>query len=182
MANLKTTGMALATAAALLFGSVAVTTAHAAASRSFTTPRTYYLPGADAARVVTVTKTGEASRDITVLTEAVAIKETGPKDTVAKFGEVYSFSPAFIAVHRDQPTRLLFWNLQPDDDHDFALVAPDLNILMYVRLPPLKKTSYVFTFRQEGLFDFLCLRHQPAMSGQILVLPPLAPAAAPGAP
>ena len=29
MANLKTTGMALATAAALLFGSVAVTTAHA---------------------------------------------------------------------------------------------------------------------------------------------------------
>jgi hypothetical protein len=29
MANLKTTGMALATAAALLFGSVAVTTVHA---------------------------------------------------------------------------------------------------------------------------------------------------------
>ena len=29
MANLKTTGMALATAAAVLFGSVAVTTAHA---------------------------------------------------------------------------------------------------------------------------------------------------------
>jgi hypothetical protein len=29
MANLKTTGMALATAAALLFGTVAVTTAHA---------------------------------------------------------------------------------------------------------------------------------------------------------
>jgi hypothetical protein len=25
-----------------------------------------------------------------------------------------------------------FWNLQPDDDHDFALGAPDLNILMYV--------------------------------------------------
>ena len=72
--------------------------AHAAASRSFTTPRTYYLPGADAARVVTVTKTGEASRDITVLTEAVAIKETGPKDTVAKFGEVYSFSLA--RLHR----------------------------------------------------------------------------------
>ena len=42
---------------------------------------------------------------------------------------------------------------------------------MYVRLPPLKKTSYVFTFHQKGLFDFLCLRHPPEMSGQILVLP-----------
>jgi plastocyanin len=151
--------------------------AHAAAPRSFTTPRTYYLPGADAGWLVTVTKTGEASREITVLTEAVAIKETAPKETVARFGEVYSFSPAFVTVRRDQPTRVTFWNLQPDDDHDFALVAPDLNILMYVRLPPLKKTSYMFTFRQEGLLDFLCLRHQPAMSGQILVLPPLAPGA-----
>jgi plastocyanin len=156
-----------------LFGAVPV---HAyAASPSFAKPHTYYLPGSDAARVVTVAKTGEASRDIAVLTEAVAIKETGPKETVARFGEVYSFSPSFIAVRRNQPTRLTFRNLQPDDDHDFALVAPDLNMLMYVRLPPLKKTSYVFTFHQEGLFDFLCLRHQPAMSGQILVLPPSAP-------
>ncbi len=114
---------------------------------------------------------------MTILTQAVAIKETGPKEAVARFGEVYSFSPSFITVLRDQPTRVTFWNLQPDDDHDFALVAPDLDILMYVRLPPLEKTSYLFTFRREGLFDFLCLRHQPAMSGQILVLPPLAPRA-----
>jgi plastocyanin len=150
--------------------------ARAAMPAPLTQPRTYYLPGADRAGLVTVTKTGEASRDVTVLTEAVAIKETGPKETVARFGEVYSFSPAFIAVRRDQPTRLTFWNLQPDDSHDFALVAPDLNILMYVRLPPLKKTSYVFTFHREGVFDFLCLRHQPAMSGQILVLPASGPA------
>jgi hypothetical protein len=45
------------------------------------------------------------------------------------------------------------------------LLAPDLSILMYVDLPPLKKTSYVFTFHQEGLFDFRCTQHQPAMGG-----------------
>ncbi len=42
---------------------------------------------------------------------------------------------------------------------------------MYVDLPPLKKTSYIFTFHKEGLFDFKCLQHQPEMAGQIIVLP-----------
>ena len=139
--------------------------------RAMATPSKYYLPSGDQARIVTVTKTGEAARELTVLTEAVAIRETGPKETVKRFGEVYTFSPPTIVVRRDQATRLTFWNLQPDDDHDFALVAPSQDILMYVRLAPLKKTSYVFTFHQEGLFDFLCLRHPPEMSGQILVLP-----------
>jgi len=85
---------------------------------------------------------------------------------------VYVFSPAFIAVHRDEPTLITFWNLQPDDDHDFALLGPDLSILMYVDLPPLKNTSYLFTFHREGVFSFKCMQHQPAMSGQFLVLPP----------
>jgi len=49
---------------------------------------------------------------------------------------------------------------------------------MKVMLPPLRETKYVFTFHQEGLFNFYCTMHQPAMSGQILVLPP-APAAVP---
>jgi plastocyanin len=132
----------------------------------------FFLPSGDAAKVVTVTKTGEAQAGLTMLSEAVAVKETGPKSTVNKFGEVYAFSPAFIAVHRDQPTQIEFWNLQPDDEHDFALVGPDLKVLMYVKLAPLQKTSYIFTFHKEGVIDFKCLRHQPAMSGQILVLPP----------
>jgi plastocyanin len=132
----------------------------------------FFLPAGDAAKIVTVSPTGEAAASITVLTQAVAVKETGPKETVEKFGEVYAFSPAFVAVHREQPTQIEFWNLQPDDEHDFALVGPDLKILMYQKLPPLKKTSFVFTFHREGLIDFKCLRHQPAMSGQILVLPP----------
>ena len=132
----------------------------------------FFLPTGDATKIVTATPEGDADAGITVVTQAVAIKETGPKATIAKFGEVYGFNPNFIAVHRDQPTQIEFWNLQPDDEHDFAIVGPDLKILMYVKLPPLKKTSYVFTFHREGLIGFTCLRHQPAMSGQILVLPP----------
>ena len=130
-----------------------------------------YLPDAAAARVVTVTESGPAAAGITLLTQAVAIKETGPRATVARFGEVYAFSPAFVAVHRDEPTEISFWNLQPDDDHDFMLVGPDSNVLMKVLLPALRKTTYVFTFHDEGLFTFYCTIHQPEMSGQILVLP-----------
>lgn len=130
----------------------------------------FFLPSGEAARIVKVTRNGKAHATITVLTEAVAVKESGPKATVKKFGEVYAFSPAFIAVRRDQPTRIEFWNLQPDDEHDVALVK-DSKVLMYVELPPLTKTSLVFVFHKQGEFDFKCLRHQPEMSGQILVLP-----------
>ena len=106
------------------------------------------------------------------MTEPVAVSETGPQETIDHFGEIYQFSPAVIAVHRDEPTLISFWNLQ-SDDHDFALLNHDLQVMMYVDLPPLTKTSYVFTFHQEGLFDFKCMQHQPAMAGQIVVLPPL---------
>ena len=134
-----------------------------------------YLPD-EAGRAGGYRDAGEqpAEAAVTVLTQAVAIKETGPKQTVARFGEVYAFAPSFIAVHRDEPTAISFWNLQADDDHDFMLADPDLNVLMKVKLPALQKTSYVFTFHREGLFNFYCTMHQPAMSGQILVLPPTA--------
>ena len=104
----------------------------------------------------------------------MAIKETGPRNTVARFGEIYVFTPSFFAVHRDEPTAITFWNLQPDDDHDFMLTDPDSNVRMKVMLRALQKAPYVFTFHREGLFTFYCTIHQPAMSGQILVLPPTA--------
>jgi len=131
----------------------------------------YYLPDAAALKIVSVAKTGNAAAEVIVLTEAVAIKETGPKETVAKFGEVYAFSPTFIAVQREVPTMLTFWNLQPDDEHDFMLASPDSEVLMHLKLLPLTKTSYVFTFHREGIFNFYCAVHQPEMNGQILVLP-----------
>jgi plastocyanin len=132
----------------------------------------FFLPSGDAAKIVTVTSEGEAEAGVTVITEAIAVKEHGPRAIVGKFGEVYAFSPNFIAVHRDEPTQIEFWNLQSDDEHDFALVGPDLKILMYEKLPPRSKISWTFTFHREGVMGFKCLRHQPAMSGQILILPP----------
>ncbi len=100
------------------------------------------------------------------------MKETGPKATIGHFGEVYAFAPAFVAVRRDAPTRITLWNLQPDDEHDFMLEEPGGRALMHLRLAPLSKTVYVFTFHREGLFAFRCAIHQPEMNGQILVLPP----------
>ena len=135
-------------------------------------PGHYYLPDAAASETVTVSKRGTEQAEIIVVTQPVATKESGPQETIKRFGEVYAFSPQTIVVHRDEPTAITFWNLQSDDDHDFALLGADLSILMYVALPPLEKTSYVFTFHREGLFDFKCIQHQPTMSGQILVLTP----------
>ncbi len=131
-----------------------------------------YLPSAADAKIVSVTPDGPANAGVTVLTQAIAINESGPKEAVKRFGDVYAFSPSVIIVHRDEPTAITFWNLQPDDDHDFMLADPRGHVVMHQSLPPLKETAYVFTFHQEGLFTFYCTMHQPAMSGQILVLPP----------
>src|SRR5881397_49198 len=135
-------------------------------------PPPTYLPNAQNARIVSVSPTGQPAARIIVQTQAVAIKETGPKETVARFGEVYAFAPAFLAVRQGEPTMISFRNLQPDDEHDFMLVDPAGNVLMRVVLPPLQETSYVFTFHRAGLFTFYCTMHQPDMSGQILVLAP----------
>jgi plastocyanin len=133
----------------------------------------YFMPDAGASKIVTVSSGATAAPlSVVILTEAVAVKETGPKPTIEHFGEVYAFSPSFIAVHRDEPTRITLWNLQPDDDHDFMLEDRPGHALMHLRLVPLSQTSHIYTFHREGLFDFRCAVHQPEMNGQILVLPP----------
>jgi plastocyanin len=133
----------------------------------------YFMPDAAASKIVTATSAATAApSSVVILTEAVAVKETGPKPTIEHFGEVYAFSPSFIAVHRDEPTRITLWNLQPDDEHDFMIEDRPGHGLMHLRLAPLSKTSYVFTFHREGLIEFRCAVHQPEMNCQILVLPP----------
>jgi plastocyanin len=125
-----------------------------------------------ASKVVTVTQGGSSATGVVVLTEALATKERGPRETVKRFGETYAFSPAFLAVRRDQPTTIEFRNLQADDEHDVMLVGPDGDVLFHAVLPPLHDVSWVFTFHREGLFPFYCTMHHPAMSGQILVVAP----------
>ncbi len=156
----------LAAATAILAAPIGVASAMPAMDKHF------YLPDAAASKIVSIAKTGNAEAEVIILTEAVAVKETGPKETVAKFGEVYAFSPTFMAVRREVPTMLTFWNLQSDDEHDFMLTAPDSTVLMHLKLEPLTKTSYIFTFHKDGIFNFYCAVHQPEMNGQILVLPP----------
>ena len=134
--------------------------------------QSFYLPDTAASRLVSVATNGVATANVLIQTQRVAVKETGPKETVDKFGEVYAFSPNFFAVHRDEPTRIRFWNLQPDDNHTFMLIDPHSQVVMNVSLPPLTKTEYVFTFHEEGLFNFVCAMHPTPMRGQILVLPP----------
>ena len=113
---------------------VAITTAAAAMEHSGAT----YLPSAADAKIVSVTPEGPAEAGITVLTQAIAIKESGPKETVDRFGEVYAFAPSVIIVHRDEPTAITFWNLQPDDEHDFMLADARGHVLMHQSLPALK--------------------------------------------
>jgi plastocyanin len=137
----------------------------------------YFLPDAKQAKIVTVAPSAEPSESkgaqgMIVMTERVAVNETGPAATVKKFGETYAWTPNFIAVHRDEPLRLEFWNLQPDDEHDFMLLDPASEVMMHQRLRPLSKNAWTFTFHKEGIFDFMCAAHQPEMTGQILVLPP----------
>ncbi len=121
---------------------------------------------------VTIARTGRAKARVVITTATLAVKETGPAATVKQFGEVYAFSPEVFAVRRDEPTQITFWNLQPDDEHDFMLTDPRNKVLMKTKLPPLSKTTYVMTFHDEGVYPFYCVVHQPAMSGQILVGPP----------
>ena len=68
--------------------------------------------------------------------------------------------------------RGVLWNLQADDDHDFMLMNDRNVVLTQFKLPPLKKTTRLFTFHRDGLYRFVCTMHKPEMSGVIVVVPP----------
>ena len=119
---------------------------------------------------VTVATSGKAAARVVVMAEGVATKESGPAETVKTFGEAYAFDPATFAVRKDEPTEVVFWNLQADDEHDFMLLDSKNHVVTQYKLPPLSKTSRLFTFHREGLYRFYCTAHQPEMSGQITVL------------
>ena len=119
---------------------------------------------------VTVAMSGKAAARVVVMAEGVATKESGPAETVKTFGEAYAFDPAVFAVRQNEPTEVVFWNLQPDDEHDFMLLDSQNHVVTQFKMPPLSKTSRLFTFHREGLYRFYCTMHQPEMSGQITVL------------
>jgi plastocyanin len=134
-----------------------------------------YLPSGPAAAFLDVHRSGQRGgapvRKLVIMTERVAVNETGPKETVERFGETYAFSPSFLAVHAGEPVEISFWNLQPDDLHDVLFVAPDHTALMHWKLPALSKVTFTYTFKKAGLYDMICTMHAAEMTGQILVLP-----------
>ena len=121
---------------------------------------------------IAVATTGNAKARIIVMCQGIVTKESGPKESVQTFGETYAFNPATFAVRRDEPTQIIFWNLQPDDEHDVMLLDEHNHVVLQRKLPPLSKISYVMTFHRQGVFPFFCTMHQPEMSGQVLVLSP----------
>ncbi len=129
-----------------------------------------YLPTGPAKAFLSVAKNGQPVRQIIVMTERVAVKETGPRETVEHFGETYAFSPTFFAVRAGEPVRIEFWNLQPDDAHDVLFIGPDASVLMHWKLPPISKTAFTYTFKKPGIYPFVCAMHSPEMAGEILVL------------
>ena len=122
-----------------------------------------------------VTLGGKPRARVVVMTQALVTKESGPKESLAAFGESYAFVPSTFAVRTDEPTEIVFWNLQGDDEHDIMLLDSHRKVVLQAKLPPLKKTSFVMTFHNAGLFDFYCTLHQPEMSGQVVVIKRAAP-------
>ncbi len=119
---------------------------------------------------VSVAQSGRAAARVVVMCEAIATKESGPPETLKAFGEAYAFDPATFTVRRDEPTEVVFWNLQGDDEHDFMLLDSSNHVVTQFKLPPLSKTARLFTFHRPGLYRFYCTMHQPEMAGQITVL------------
>ena len=86
-----------------------------------------------------VTFGGKARARVVVMTQALVTKESGPKDSLAAFGESYAFVPSTFAVREDEPTEIVFWNLQGDDEHDVMLLDSQRKVVLQAKLPPLKR-------------------------------------------
>ena len=84
---------------------------------------TTYLPTAENSKIVTVATTGQPAARVIVQTQAVAIKENGPKETVATFGEVYAFAPSTMSPTSSRVGRRLGATCKPESFVTFSLPA-----------------------------------------------------------
>src|ERR1043165_7262182 len=116
-----------------------------------------------------VTLGGKPRARVVVMTQALVTKESGPKESLAAFGESYASVASTFSVREDEPPGVVFWNVQGDDEHDIILLDSQRKVVLQAKLPPLKKTSFVITFHRAELFDFYCTVHQPEISGQGVV-------------
>jgi hypothetical protein len=132
----------------------------------------FYLPDAEDSKIVSARTGGPADATVTVMTEPIELTRISQDRKVQHVGELENFNPAFVGLHREQPTRILLWNLEPTQKHDFALLGPDMRVIMYVNLPLFSRC------RMCSLSIRRALRLQmpgasAQMVGQFLVLPPV---------
>lgn len=118
-------------------------------------------------------------RELVVTTVPLLVKESQTvlpflKEDFAKGGvldgkEVYGFSPSTLTVVEGDTIHFTFINPE-DDQHSFVL--PDL----IVDLPPQKTTKSTYVAKHAGIYPFVCSvpSHLPMMTGQLVVLAPLA--------
>jgi len=117
--------------------------------------------------IVTVTTDTLDTDGATVLTETVPGATNGPKESDNHSGDEFRF----VSARRDRPIRIHFDIRRPADKHDFAVFDQNGRQLIDVIVPPMPDKTYVFTFHEEGLFDFKCLTHPSRLIGQFTVLP-----------
>jgi plastocyanin len=81
------------------------------------------------------------------------------------------FFPTQIAVNRGDRIVVHFYNLESketQEHHTFTMAAGVYQ--MHHDLNAGEKKTIEFTASQAGVFDYLCVLHQPTMRGQLVVL------------
>lgn len=156
---------------ALLISSISVLTPHALAQTS---------PHAVSTNMTSGNTTSTDSNNTNATMTATA--ELGNKKTFYVFSEEMEgvnetklsipgdvYSPSVLAVNEGDTVTMHFYNLDPSDRHTFTMAAP-YNINRDVG--PLENATITFEASDPGVYKFYCTYHQPAMSGQVIVLPP----------
>jgi len=144
------------------------------AAHAATPHESSYLPDPAASQVVTVAARDSAEAAVTVLTQAVAVKETGR--VISRRGSPpWLPEPALVdcgpeLARANRHGGLFLRGRRAGSARGGVTAQHGANAAG--ASPALQKTSYVLAFHREGLFNFYCTMHQPEMSGQILVLPP----------
>ncbi|MEW6604765.1 MAG: cupredoxin domain-containing protein [Thermoproteota archaeon] len=81
------------------------------------------------------------------------------------------FFPAQIAVNKGDRVVIHFYNLEPDETqehHTFTMASGVYQ--MHHDLNAGEQKTIEFTASEAGVFDYLCVLHQPTMRGQLVVL------------
>lgn len=81
------------------------------------------------------------------------------------------FFPTQMTVNKGDNVRVHFYNLEPEETqehHTFTMASGVYQ--MHHDLNAGEQKTIEFTASEAGVFDYLCVLHQPTMRGQLVVL------------